>query len=177
MDLSVIVTYPNGTIETFSDLKSVSEKTGLSESAIKIRCNKSRNGSASKADKIHCKWVNDTTFRSYQARKNKVKGSNWEYELRDMFKAIGYDDCVTSRGESKSMDNNKIDLISESLPCYIQAKNLQNTPSYFNIEQECTLKDKPFCICWKKSDEINKAIAMIPMNFFIELLKAYHELH
>lgn len=90
-----------------------------------------------------------------------------------MFKEIGYDDCITSRGESKKIDNMKIDIISDSLPFYCQAKNLANNPSYFKIAEECPLKDKPFVICWKKSDEQGKAIAMIPMEFFLQLLKTY----
>lgn len=173
--MSVEITFKDGHKEIYPNLVEASEASGISESAIKIRCNKSREGSANKKDKIHCRWISDTTFRSYSARKSKSKGSNWEYELRDKFKAIGYEDCVTSRGESRKMDNSKIDIISDSLPCYVQAKNLQNNPSYFNIESECPLKDKPFVICWKKSDEQNKAIAMIPIDFFYELLKLYHD--
>lgn len=57
------------------------------------------------------------------------------------------------------------------LPFYCQAKNTANTPNYFNISEACPLKDKPFVVCWKKSDEQSKAIAMIPIEYFYELLK------
>ena len=175
LDTSVEITYKDGHKEIYPSLTEASEASGLSESAIKIRCNKSIDGSANKKDKIHCRWINESTYRSYAAKKSKAKGSQWEYDLVKMFKEIGYEDCITSRGESKNLDNSKIDIVSESLPFYCQAKNLANTPSYFKISDECPLKDKPFVICWKKSDEQNKAIAMVPINFFLKLLKSYKE--
>ena len=174
LNTAVRVTFKDGTIKEFSSLEEASTETGLSESAIKIRCNKSRQGSANKKDKIHCQWIDDTTFRSYQARKSKNKGNLWEYDLIKMFKEIGYEDCVTSRGENKKLDAAKIDILSESLPFYCQAKNLANTPPYFKISDECPLKDKPFVICWKKSDEHDKAIAMIPIDFFLKLLEEFN---
>ena len=36
---------------------------------------------------------------------------------------------------------------------YIQCKATQTTPSYFKIEEECPLKDKPFVVVWKKQDK------------------------
>ena len=75
LDLSVEITYPNGKKEVYVDLEQASLASELSEAAIKIRCNKSRAGSANKKDKIHCRWISDTTFRSYQARKSKNKGN------------------------------------------------------------------------------------------------------
>ncbi len=170
LDLSIIITYKDGREETYPNLEEASIASGISESALKIRANKSRQGSINKKDKIGARWVSDTTFRSYQAKKSKNKGSNWEYELRDKFKELGYEDCITSRGESHKIDNAKIDIVSDSLPFYCQAKNLANTPSYFKISEECPYKDKPFIICWKKSDENNKAVAIVPINYFYELI-------
>ena len=173
LDLSIEITYKDGHTETYSNLEEASKACGISESALKIRANKSRQGSINKKDKIGARWINDTTFRSYSAKKSKQKGSNWEYELRDKFKELGYTDCVTSRGESKSLDNAKIDIASDTLPFYCQAKNTTNTPNYFTISEACPFKDKPFVICWKKSDEQGKAIAIIPINYFYELIKQY----
>lgn len=170
LDLSITITYKDGREETYPSLTEASIACGISESALKIRANKSRQGSTNKKDHIGARWVSDTTFRSYQAKKSKNKGSNWEYELRDKFKELGYEDCITSRGESRKIDNAKIDIISDSLPFYCQAKNLANTPSYFKISEECPYKDKPFIICWKKSDENNKAVAIVPIDYFYELI-------
>lgn len=170
LDTSVRITYKDGSIQDYPSLEEAAKASGLSESSIKIRCNKSKTGSASKKDKINCQWLSEQTFRSYQAKKSKNKGSHWEYDLVKMFKEAGYEDCVTSRGESRNLDNSKIDIVSDSLPFYCQAKNLANTPSYFKISDECPLKDKPFVICWKKSNEQGKAIAMIPMEYFLKLI-------
>ena len=173
MDQSVEITFANGKKETYPTLEDAALATELSEAALKIRANKSRAGSANKKDKIHVRWISDSTFRSYQALKSKQKGSSWEYELRDKFKELGYEDCVTSRGESKKMDNAKIDIISDSLPFYCQAKNTANVPSYYKISEACPLKDKPFVVAWKNANEVGKAIAMVPIDFFYKLLKYY----
>ena len=67
---------------------------------------------------------------------------------------IGYN-TVSSRSNSKLLDNSKVDVcdLDGRLSCYIQCKATQTTPSYFKIEEECPLKDKPFIICWKKQDK------------------------
>ena len=67
---------------------------------------------------------------------------------------IGYN-TVSSRSNSKNLDNMKIDVddLDGRLPVYLQCKATQTTPSYFKIEEECPLKDKPFVVCWKKQDK------------------------
>lgn len=67
---------------------------------------------------------------------------------------IGYN-TVSSRSNSKNLDNAKVDIddLDGRLPLYIQCKATQTTPSYFKIEEECPLKDKPFCVVWKKQDK------------------------
>lgn len=91
---------------------------------------------------------------------------------------IGFE-VKNARGESKFLDNSKIDIadMRGDLPCNIQAKHLANTPSYFAIRDACPDKEKPFCILWKQSStgEGNSkgSIAMIPTDFFFELLQLY----
>lgn len=75
LNTSVEVTFKDGSKKIFSSLKEAADNTGLSEAALKIRANKSRAGSANKKDKIHVRWISDTTFRSYQAKKSKNKGN------------------------------------------------------------------------------------------------------
>ena len=74
LDLSIIITYKDGKEETYPSLAEASIACGISESALKIRANKSRQGSTNKKDHIGARWVSDTTFRSYQAKKSKNKG-------------------------------------------------------------------------------------------------------
>lgn len=92
---------------------------------------------------------------------------------------IGYN-TKTSRSESKSLDDKKIDIfdVDGTLPTYIQVKYTGNTPNYFGIRQDCPLKDKPFTVIWKKAVAGKNSpgtIAMVDVNFFYELLKIYKE--
>lgn len=171
MDLSVEITYPNGKKEVYVDLEQASLAAGISEAAIKIRCNKSRNGSANKKDKIHCRWINDTTFRSYQAKKSKNKGSAFEAEVVNKLKELGFDVC-RSAGESKKLDNNKVDIAGD-VPFAVQCKNTQNLPNYFTIRENCP-DERPLALLWKKVGEVGSisdgTLAIIPIEYFYKLL-------
>lgn len=63
------------------------------------------------------------------------------------------------------------------LPVNIQAKNMKNTPNYFDIRDACTDKAKPMVVLWKKAAGNGQnspgGIAMIDMDFFFELLSCY----
>lgn len=76
------------------------------------------------------------------------KGHRYETKIAQELRKLGFTDVVTSRSESKSMDDKKVDLVDRSgkLPCYIQLKNTVNTPQYHAIKKECPLKDKPFIV-------------------------------
>ena len=52
LDLSVEITHKDGRKEIYPNLEKASEACGVSESALKIRANKSRQGSINKKDKI-----------------------------------------------------------------------------------------------------------------------------
>ena len=176
LDLSVEVTYPNGKKEIYVDLEQASLATELSEAAIKIRCNKARAGSANKKDKIHCRWINDSTFRSYQAKKSRNKGSAFEAEVVNKLKELGYDVC-RSAGESKKLDNNKVDIAGDC-EFALQCKNTQNLPNYFTIRNNCT-DPRPLALLWKKVGEVGSisegTLALIPIEYFYELLKYYRQ--
>ena len=68
----------------------------------------------------------------------------------DAFCTLGK--AVTSRSESKSFDDKKVDLIDTEGKLFFnpQLKSTINTPDYFGIAKECPFKDKPFVIFWKK---------------------------
>ena len=177
MNTACKATFKNGEVKEFSSIEEASEVTGLSIQAIKIRCNKP--GCVGK-DKTAFEWLDEHTKRSYSAKKSRSKGKTLEYEIRDHLRDIGYVGVERSAGESKKLDNAKIDLIDleGKLPINIQAKNYANTPSYFNIRKECPDKSKPFCLCWKKNTEtVDNTIFMIPDTFFYELLDAYTKFH
>lgn len=168
-------TFKKGNTEEFTSIEEASEKTGISIASIKIRCNKQGCGGK---DNTFFEWLDDHTKRSYQARKSRTKGYSLELEVRDKLKELGFN-TVTARGESKKIDNSKIDIIDldKRLPVNIQCKHYANTPSYFTIRDACPDKNKPFMVAWKKSasgGELSPGtIAMIPIDFFYKLLDAY----
>lgn len=177
LDTSVRITYKDGSVSEYDSLTSASEASGLSESAIKIRCNKSRQGGSNKKDKITCMWINDTTFRSYQAKKSKNKGSAWESEVVEMLNSLGYETC-RSAGESKRLDDSKVDIadLKGDLDVAIQCKYTQNLPNYFKLRESCP-DPRPFCLLWKKVADMGSisegSVAVIPSDFFFELLQNY----
>lgn len=175
MNTACRATFKDGHTEEFSSIEEASEKTGITVAAIKIRCNKKGAGGK---DKTLFEWLDDHTRRHYQAKKSKNKGAGFEAEIVNSLREIGFDGCVRAAGESKKVDNNKIDIIDTKgeLPVNIQAKYTQNLPNYFTIRDACTDKSKPFCLLWKKVAEegsISKgSVAVIPLDFFYELLKS-----
>lgn len=176
MNLNVEVTFKDGHKEVFDNPQLASEATGLSEASIKSRCSREGTG---KKDGIFCRWNDEHTRKSKQAKRNKNKGSGLELEVIKQLKDLGFEGCVSSRSQAKNIDNAKVDIvdINNELPTHIQCKYTQNTPSYFGIRDECTLTDKPFTVIWKKAtnDGSNSpgTVAIIDLNFFYELLKLY----
>lgn len=176
LDTSVKITFKDGTTKVSKSLKDAAKISGLSETAIKIRCGKSRKGSSNKKDNIHCQWVNDTTFRSMQSHKNRNKGSAFETEIVNKLKSIGYTDVCRAASESRNLDSNKIDIAGNT-ECAIQAKYTQTLPNYYKIREACTDK-RPLIILWKKSAEENSIskgkLAIVDWDFFFTLLSNYH---
>lgn len=166
--------FKDGHEEIFNTIEEAADSTGISIASIKIRCNKK--GCKGK-DGTAFEWLDEHTKRSYQAKKSKAKGSAFEYEVVKKLKEIGYEGCVTAKGESKRADSNKIDIIDMNgeLPVNIQCKHYANTPSYFNIKEQCSDCSKPFVLLWKKSAGEGSispgTVAMIPIEYFYELIK------
>ncbi len=179
MDLSVIITYKDGHEETYPNLEEASTACGISESALKIRANKSRQGSINKKDKIGARWVSDTTFRSYQARKSKNKGNSLEADIVNKLKEIGYSGVCRAAGQDKRLDNNKVDIadVNNELEVAIQAKCTQNLPNYYKIREESS-DPRDLVMIWKKPAEENSiskgTLAVLPVDLFYKMLKTYH---
>lgn len=113
------------------------------------------------------------------------KGHSYERQIIKELSELGYEGLKSSRSESKNLDDDKIDIAEtkDKLPCYIQTKKTTNIPSYFKIEKECSRKDRPFVILWNAQElkQGNKnmtskgEVAIIPKDFFYELIKLYKE--
>lgn len=150
LNTAIKVTYKNGQSCIYESIEQGSELTGLSIQTLKVRANKN----SIPKDGIQVEWIDPHTKKSYQAKRSKKKGSQFELDVIHKLNEIGYN-TVSSRSNSKNLDNMKIDVddLEGNLPCYLQMKATQSTPSYFKIAEECGLKDKPFVVCWKKQDK------------------------
>ena len=113
---------------------------------------------------------------------SKNKGNAYELQIvKELRELTGNDNIHTSRFASKKLDNMKIDIYDEEncLPCYLQLKKTQTTPSIKKINEEVGKINKPLCILWniqeKKEGNTNITsqgeYAIIPKYFFYELLK------
>lgn len=81
-------------------------------------------------------------------KRNRTRGHDYERLIANELRKLGFPGVVTSRSESKKMDDSKIDLMDpeNKLFFYPQLKATINTPDYFGIAKECPFKDKPFVI-------------------------------
>lgn len=89
---------------------------------------------------------------------------------------IGYDGLKSSRSESKSLDNDKIDIAQDpeaenKLPFWVQCKATKVTPNVEEITKACPRKNKPLVIFWNK--QINKEVNMASAGEYIMMEKKY----
>lgn len=113
--------------------------------------------------------------------RNKQRGSDYERKIAKELRDLGFTDVITSRRESKSTDDGKIDLIDKSnkLPCKIQLKRTMNTPQYFAIREQSIADNKEFCIIWNKQKKVNDRfmsegeVVMLSKELFYDLIKPY----
>lgn len=116
-------------------------------------------------------------------KNNRNRGHNYERLIAEELRELGFPGVVTSRSESKSMDDKKVDLIDTENKLFFnpQLKATIKTPDYFGIAKECPLKDKPFVIFWKKIKTTESTfrsegeIVMLPKAFFYDLIKHYND--
>lgn len=125
----------------------------------------------------------NTKARSIGAR-NRARGNNYERKLVNELKEItGNINLCTSRSESKSLDNAKIDIADPDnvLPFYVQAKATQAVPAIKKIFDEVGLRDKNLVIFWnaqeaRETKQISKGeYCILPKSFFYELIKPLYE--
>lgn len=160
-----------GVSVTYPSLEEAAMVTGLSAAAIKLRAN---NGSTGK-DGYAFQWVSDITARHFRAKKSKTKGRNLEYEIVDKLKGVGYANVCRSAGESRRLDNDKVDIADPSgeLPVAIQAKHYANFPNYFEIRSQCP-DPRPFVMIWKKSAREGRqsegTVAIMDADYFYKLI-------
>ena len=76
------------------------------------------------------------------------KGTKYEQKIVKELRDLGFTKVKTARNESKTTDDNKIDVVDpeNKLPINIQLKKTQQIPSYFKIRNQCTEDPEKFCI-------------------------------
>lgn len=81
-------------------------------------------------------------------KNNKRRGSDYERQIAKELREIGFTGVVTSRSESKAMDDMKVDLIDKEnqLPFHAQIKRCIKYPNYIEIRKSCPLTDKEFVL-------------------------------
>lgn len=137
---------------------------------------------ATKKKQSSQEWEEEKPKRKRSGAYSKNKGSAYERQIVNELKELtGNEDIATSRSTSKKLDNMKIDIADDILPCYFQLKKTQTTPSVKKINEEVGKIDRPLCILWnvqeKKEGNVNITsageYAIIPKQFFYELLTKY----
>lgn len=80
-------------------------------------------------------------------KNNRRSGFDYERKIVKELNALGFD-VVTSRAESKNLDDDKVDIADKNgkLPCFIQLKKTVNTPQYFAIRDKSSKDNKKFVL-------------------------------
>ena len=116
-------------------------------------------------------------------KQNKQRGNNFERKIVKDLRDLGFTQVVTSRSESKSTDDNKVDIIDKGkqLPfdMQIQTKKTSSTPSYFGIREQSTVDNESFVIIWSKTERKGEKMmtvgdcVMMDLKMFYKLIKPY----
>lgn len=110
--------------------------------------------------------------------RNRTAGIRAEQKIVRELKDLGFDNVVTTRAESKNMDDKGVDIIQTpgftvELPCYLQIKKSINTP---NLEDCIVILDKPMAVIHVKVKKKNTRFfevgeyVYMTKDFFYKLL-------
>jgi len=90
------------------------------------------------------------------SNRSRTAGFNYERSTVREMKELGFEDAVTSRSESRAMDNAGVDIFGTSMPFHIQCKNSKSYIKYHDLLTEERLPvDKPTLIFHKKTRKAN----------------------
>lgn len=119
--------------------------------------------------------------RVINLKNNRRRGNLYEVLIAKELRDLGFTGIVTSRSESKNMDDNKVDLIDtkKQFPLFVQLKRTVATPQFFKICSESTVDWKKFVLIWNKQERkgVNMCssgeLVMMSKDLFYELIKQY----
>lgn len=171
LNTGVKITLKGGQSSIYESIEQASEMTGMSLQTLKIRANKN----SVPKDGIQVEWLDPHTKRSFKASQSKRKGNAYELKIIHELTDLGFDGLVSSRSESKRLDDAKIDIADTLgvLDFYGQCKRTKNTPNIESISEACPLKDKPMVIFWSKESDkqSNNEYVLMPKDYFYKLLR------
>lgn len=78
------------------------------------------------------------------------KGHSFELIVRDFFRDLGYTECVSSRSESKNLDDKGVDLCYTG-PFYVQCKAVENLGSIHAVLAKMPKEHKLNVVFHKKN--------------------------
>lgn len=97
----------------------------------------------------------------------RTKGHSYELQIRDFFKDLGWKDCVSSRSESKNLDDKGIDLCYTA-PFSVQCKAVENLGSIHKVLASMP-QDSNYNVVFHKRNRQGTIVAMT-MEDFQEIL-------
>ena len=96
------------------------------------------------------------------------KGATYELQIRDWFKELGWKDAVSSRSESKNMDDKGVDLCYTA-PFAVQAKAVEKLGSIHDILAKMP-NDSNYNLVFHKKNRKGTIVA-ITIEDFKEILQ------
>ena len=81
---------------------------------------------------------------------SRKKGHAYEHKIAELIRGWGFD-CVTSRSESKNLDDKGVDFVTD-FPFNIQAKATERTPPYHELLKAMP-HDKPPLVFHKRNNK------------------------
>lgn len=93
----------------------------------------------------------------------KNKGNGYERKIAAEFREIGFDDAVTSRSESKSMDDAGVDLCNTE-PFNVQCKAWERAPNYHQVLAE--MPKKGINVLFHKRNRAGEIVVMKKEDFY-----------
>tara|TARA_R110002020_G_scaffold85441_4_gene210918 strand:+ start:2981 stop:3349 length:369 start_codon:yes stop_codon:yes gene_type:complete len=97
-----------------------------------------------------------------KSSRNRTAGNNYERFCVKRLKENGVLDVVTSRAESRNMDNRGVDIFGPSIPYHIQCKNTIKDVKYHDLLTEERLPtDKPLIIFHKRTEKRGKVFRQV----------------
>jgi hypothetical protein len=101
------------------------------------------------------------------------KGHGYELLIRDFFKDLGYSDCVSSRSESKNLDDKGVDLVFTG-PYWVQCKAVESLGSIHKILDSMPKEEKLNLVFHKRNRQ--GTIVAMDIESFKVLAKSYYQM-